>query len=148
MASFNIVSFGKRKENLLLALKMETIGSALTTFKDSIEPGATVFLHCNGMIWATARVNSGYFFSENRIWSDKIYPHRFKISLIKFAKIPIKLSDGTINVKFRERFGAGWAYRFIFSPKPVPPDIAQLISVGIEKSESALGDYEKIIETF
>lgn len=148
MSSFNIVSFGKRKENFLIALKHGVIGSTLSTFKESIQPGATIFLHCDAKIWAVAKVEGDYFFSESRIWPDKTYPHRFKISLLKFAKRPILLSDGVINIKFRERYGAGWAYRFIFSPKPVPEDIAQIIATRIDSSESASEDFERVLEAF
>ena len=145
---FNIISFGKRKENLLQAVRTGTIGSTLSTFKESVQPGATVFLHCNGMIWATAKVDSDYFFSEIQTWTDKIYPHRFKIADIKFAKSPVQLSDGVINAKFREGFGSGWAYRFIFSPKPVPPDIAQLINNSIQRAGLTNESYEKIVAAF
>jgi len=148
MSSFNIISFGKRKENLLIALNQGLIGSTLTTFKESVQPGATVFLHCDAKIWAVAKVEGDYFFSETRIWPDKIYPHRFKVSLLKFVKHPIELSDGVINAKFRERFGAGWAYRFLFSPKPIPTDIAQIIAKRIESAEPVSGKFEQVVEAF
>ncbi|MCC6278727.1 MAG: hypothetical protein IT289_12495 [Oligoflexia bacterium] len=143
--SFNIVSFGKRKENLLLAVQTKTIGSTLTTFKNLIKPGSVVFLHCVGMIWATAKVESEYFYSEEEIWSDKKYPHRFKITITKFVKAPVLLSDGNINTKIREQYGRGWAYRFIFSPKPLPLDIAQLITTKLDGAVSTQ-NIEKTIE--
>jgi hypothetical protein len=148
MSSFNIISFGRRKENFLIALSQGVIGSSLSTFKESVKPGATIFLHCDAKIWATARVEGDYFYSENRIWPDKVYPHRFKIAILKFAKQPVALSDGVINTKFRERFGAGWAYRFIFSPKPIPADIAQLILKRIEQTGFASEGFDRIINTF
>jgi hypothetical protein len=37
------------------------------------------------------------------------------------------------NEELRKRFGAGWAYKFIFSPKPIPLDIAEEISLKLKK---------------
>lgn len=124
---FNIISFGKRKENLVKSLETMTIGSNLSTFRDSVTQGATIFLHCDARIWGIAKVTGPYFFSETPIWSDKTYPHRYKIELLKLLSDPVELSDGVINAEFRKSFGSGWAYRFIFSPKPVPDGIAKLI---------------------
>lgn len=128
MNRFNIISFGKRQANLYLALEHLTIGSSLSTFKESIVRNSTIFLHCNSMIWGTATVSSDYFYSEEKIWDDKIYPHRFNISKPQLLKDPVPLSDGVINKAFREQFGSGWAYRFIFSPKPIPANIVSLIT--------------------
>lgn len=133
---YNIISFGKRKENLIRSLETMTIGSNLSTFKDSVKHGATVFLHCEARIWGIANVTGPYFFSEIPIWSDKTYPHRFKIELLKVLSDPIELSDGIINAEFRKSFGSGWAYRFIFSPKPIPDGIAKLILEKISKERS------------
>ena len=127
MQEFNIISFGKRRENLERALESNTIGSALSTFRESVKPGATVFLHCNGLIWGSAKVSSDYFSSSAPLWDDKLYPHRFRISDVKLASEPVELCDGVINVQLRKQYGTGWAYKFIFSPKPLPNDIADLI---------------------
>lgn len=134
---YNIVSFGKRKENLIQSLETMTIGSNLSTFKDSIKQGSTIFLHCEGMIWGTAKVVGPYFYSEIQIWFDKIYPSRFKIELQKILADPFELSDGIINAEFRKSFGSGWAYRFIFSPKPIPVDIAKLILEKVTKAKAS-----------
>lgn len=127
MDKHNIVSFGKKIENLRKSLEHSTIGSTLSTFKENLSNNPKIFLHCNAMIWGTATVESNYFYSEAKIWDDKTYPHRFKISNVRMLKEPIPLSDGKINKAFRDQFGSGWAYKFIFSPKPVPADIARLI---------------------
>lgn len=143
---FNIISFGKRKENLLLALQQKVIGSTLTTFKEKIEPGATVFLHCAGRIWATAQVKESYFFSEEVLWKDKLYPHRYKIHKCKLLASPVELSDGTINLEFRKVSGPSWAYRYLFSPKEIPKEIAKLISDKIEPIKGI--SYEEFEELF
>lgn len=133
MDSFNIISFGKKEENLKSSLALGVIGSSLSTFKSNVAFNANIFLHCNAMIWGIAKISSSYFYSEEKIWEDKIYPHRFKISNIELFSQPIPLSDGIINKAFREQFGTGWAYKFIFTPKPVPSDIAALILDAVKK---------------
>lgn len=127
MDSFNIISFGKKEENLKSSVAHGVIGSSLSTFKSNVASDANIFLHCNAMIWGLAKVSSDYFYSDVKIWEDKIYPHRFKISNISLFNQPIPLSDGIINKAFRDQFGTGWAYKFIFTPKPIPSDIATLI---------------------
>lgn len=147
---FNIISFGKRKENLVRSLETMTIGSNLSTFRESVKQGATVFLHCEAKIWGIAKVTGPYFFSEAPIWSDKTYPHRFKIELLKLLSDPVELSDGVINTEFRKSFGSGWAYRFIFSPKPVPNEIAKLILNKVNKGSafSSKMSIESIVQNY
>lgn len=145
---FNIISFGKRKENLLLTLQLNVIGSSLTTFKEHIFPGATIFLHCNGRIWATAEVIDRYFYSEDVLWKDKLYPHRFKIHNCKLLASPVQLSDGVINSEFRKASGPSWAYRYLFSPKKIPEDIAKLINEKIQPiKEIGYKEFEELLLT-
>jgi predicted RNA-binding protein len=124
---YNIVSFGKKTENLEKAIEHKTIGSKLNTFGENISDGSVLFLHCEGKIWGTAQAVGNCYNSEQVLWEDKIYPKRFKIQNIKLAKAPISIKDGVINLKFRQSFGTAWAYKFIFSPKPIPTEIANLI---------------------
>lgn len=145
---FNIISFGKRKRNLLKAIETTTIGSSLTTFKDSIQPGATIFLHCGGLLWGTGEVQGSYFFSDDIIWSDKLYPHRYKFVLTKFLKEPVPLNDGIINTRLRRDFGAGWAYKFLFTPRPIPSDVAKMIVQRIDAGKPAAGNFVEILESF
>jgi len=135
MDKHNIVSFGKKTENLRKSLESLTIGSTLSTFQENLSNNPTIFLHCNAMIWGTAAVASNYFYSEEKIWEDKTYPHRFKISNVKMLNEPIPLCDGKINKAFRDQFGSGWAYKFIFSPKPLPVDITRLILCSINNED-------------
>lgn len=146
MDRFNIISFGKRIKNLETAIAQETIGSALSTFKENVSENSLIFLHCNAMVWGTARTVGSYFYSEENLWEDKVYPHRFKISNIQLLKNPIPLSDGIINKAFRESFGSGWAYRFIFTPKPLPAEIAQLIMDSVFQNCSVISRNEQTVE--
>ena len=144
---FNIISFGKKKENLLIAIRQGVIGSTLTTFQDKIKPNSTIFLHCDKKIWATAQIQDDYFFSEEIIWKDKIYPQRFKIHNCKMLKTAIELNDGVINAEFRKISGPSWAYRYLFSPKEIPNNIANLILEKISNVETvSFEDFKKIIE--
>jgi hypothetical protein len=138
MDTFNIISFGKKENNLRTSVAYGVIGSALTTFKNNVVKDAQIFLHCKAMIWGCAKVSSDYFYSETELWEDKTYPHRFKISDIKLLDNPIPLSDGTINKAFKEQYGTGWAYKFIFTPKPVPKEIASLILGAVKKIETQI----------
>lgn len=137
---YHIVSFGKKVENLKIALNHRLIGSNYSTIQKYLNPGSTVFLHCIGQIWGTAKVTSPYRYSETEIWKDRVYPHRFSFEVDLLAAEPIELCDGIINVEFRKRFGTGWAYKFIFSPKPIPADLAQMIlaQLKINQIETAI----------
>jgi predicted RNA-binding protein len=137
---FNIISFGKKRENLVLAIEHQTLGSTLSTLSENIHNGSTIFLHCKSRIWATAEVTSDYFYSEEPIWKDKFYPHRFKFHNCKLLSVPVELSDGGINTAFRKTYGSAWAYRFLFSPKAIPQNIAKLIEAKIKDVE--LTDFE------
>ena len=120
----HIVSFGSKPENLIRAIEQKTIGSTFSTFKSHLRKGATIFLHCKSVLWGIGMVDSDYFYEEEEIWRDKTYPHRFSIKLCHLAKEPVTMCDGWYNVRLRESFGTGWAYKFIFAPKPLPGDIA------------------------
>lgn len=125
--SYNIVTFGKKRENLNLAIKNATIGSFLSTFPDYILKGATIFLHCESQIWGSAKIHSEYFRNDSKIWEDKVYPHRFLISEIKLTDDPVRLTNGIYNTELRSAYGTGWAYKFLFSPKPLPIEIGKKI---------------------
>lgn len=124
---YNIVTFGKKPENLKAAIESKTIGSFMSTFERHISKGAQVFLHCNGKIWGKAKVCSEYFFDQTDIWQDKVYPHRYKITDIKLTSDPIELVNGYYNTSLRADYGTGWAYKFLFSPKPLPDQIGSEI---------------------
>lgn len=124
---YNIITFGKKRKNLKKAIEYQTIGSFLTTVQDYLYKDSTIFLHCESKIWGTAKVNSNYFCDKTIIWDDKVYPHRFLISEIKLTDDPISLTNGIYNVELRSSFGVGWAYKFLFSPKPLPADIGEKI---------------------
>ena len=122
--NYNIITFGKRVDNLLISLENNVIGTFLRTAPEYIFNGATIFLHCRSLIWGKATISSDYYYDEVEIWSDKIYPHRFKIKDIRLTTEPLSLVGSGYNDKFRENHGAGWAYKFIFAPKPLPNEIA------------------------
>lgn len=124
---YNIISFGTKYNNLLASLEHQTIGSTLSTFNKHLKKGSKIFLHCQSTIFGTAEVTSEYFESQTTLWADKIYPNRFKIDNIIIVEQPQKLNDGIINNSFKEHYGAGWPYKYIFSPHPIPDSIAQLI---------------------
>jgi hypothetical protein len=130
---FNIVTFGKRIENLEIAIREGKIGSDLSTISEHISRNSILFLHCRGAIVAIAQPSGPYEFSQSRIWDNKVYPHRFPIKVTRYMAKPMPLCDDRINVELRERFGAGWAYKFLFAPKPLPDDIGRAILAGVEK---------------
>ena len=106
----SIISFGKRRQNLLGAVEAGIVGSSKASFKDYISNGTAIYLHCEGLLWGSGRIEGEYFFSDDIIWDDKLYPHRFRFSLTKLLADPIPLNDGIINSKLRTDFGPGWPY--------------------------------------
>lgn len=123
--NYNIVTFGKKKENLDIAVSNQLIGSYQNTFKNYITKGSVVFLHCNTLVWGSAKVASEYFYDESRLWRDKIYPHRFRLEEIRLLNDPFPISDGTINTELKKIAGSAWAFSYIFSPKPLPKSVGE-----------------------
>ncbi len=123
--STHIISFGKKPRNLILSLEHNIIGSFLRTASEHINRGSTVLFHCNALIWGSAKIDSEYFFDDQLfIWRDKIYPHRFKIKDVRLTSMPISLIQEGYNNIFRSDHGPGWAFKFIFTPKPIPDNIS------------------------
>lgn len=126
---YNIITFGKKTDNLLLSIERNVIGTFLRTAPDYITREATIFLHCRSLIWGKATVSSDYYFDEEKIWSDKVYPHRFKIKEIKLTSNPLSLIESGYNNKLRKVYGSGWAFSFIFAPKPLPIEVGEEIDI-------------------
>lgn len=142
---YNIITFGKKSDNLLLSIEKNVIGTFLRTAPDYIFREATIFLHCHSLIWGQATVASEYFFDEQKIWSDKIYPHRFKIKEVKLTSNPLNLVDSGYNNKLRKDYGTSWAYSFIFAPKPLPFEIGQEIEA--ELSPKLIASFSEFAES-
>lgn len=117
---FNIVTFGKKDLNLQTAIINKTIGSPHASFEAHIKKDNTILLHSNGQFKAAAKVSSQYFLNNEKLWSDKLYPHRFKIDEIIIFEKPIDLLEIGFNDEMREISGKGWAFTYIFAPKPLP----------------------------
>lgn len=134
--SYNIVCFGKKRDNFRKAIVHGTIGSFLSTFPEHIKKGSTIFLYCESQILGQAKVSSDYFHDQTPIWEDKVYPHRFRIEQIQIFERPVSLVNGVYNQELRKRYGTGWAYKFIFSPKPLPEDVAKQISAELTSAKT------------
>jgi hypothetical protein len=126
-ANYNIISFGKRFENLAISVKSQIIGSKLSTFEANVKSGSKIFLHCGSQIWGLATVIGNYQYNQSKVWSNDLYPHRYNIKVDLLTLQPLHLSNGIYNVQLREQFGSGWAYKFIFSPRPLPGDVGEKI---------------------
>lgn len=124
---YNIITFGKKADNLLLAIERNVIGTFLRTAPEYIFRDATIYLHCRSLIWGKATIASEYFYDEQIIWNDKVYPHRFKIKDIRLTTEPISLVGSGYNNKLRKDYGSGWQYKFIFAPKMLPIEIGEEI---------------------
>lgn len=110
-----------------LAIETTTIGSSAATFHNYIEKGSIVFFHCSGQVWGKAKVVSEAITNHEPIWGDKVYPYRFRIDQVSMLESPYGLSGSKEASILREEFGSGWAYKFIFVPKPLPVEVGQLL---------------------
>ncbi len=152
-AEFNIITFGKKLENFERTINTGIIGSALSTVDKHIQIGNIALLHWKGYIWGYASISSKYFFSEEPIWKDKLYPHRFCISNLFLTKEPFSLSNGIYNSELRKAHGTGWAYKFIFSPKPLPKNIGEDIYeklktlTPLEKNDFSINHLQEILDS-
>ena len=131
--NYHIITFGKRKENLIISIEKKIIGSSHTTVQKYIKSGSAIFLHYNSYLWARAKVSSNYFISKKKIWLDNLYPNRFQIDEITLTNDPVCLTNGIYNRRLREQFGAGWAYKFLFTPKPLPQEVGLKIHSDFSK---------------
>lgn len=134
-SSYHFISFGKKTRNLLAALQSEYIGSKHQSISQYISKGAKVLLHCRGRIVGSGTIVSDYEYCEDRIWTDNVYPHRFRFRLERLVSEPFGLgSNGNqFNVEFQRRFGKAWAYKLIFVPQPIPEDLGVKIEEVVMK---------------
>lgn len=123
----HIVSFGKKDLNLQITLDAKTIGSRHQTFETHISKGDIVLLHCAGKIQAIATVSSKYFFSNEVLWQDRQYPHRFLIENIVVLTPPVDLLDIGFNNIMKSLAGKGWAFSYIFAPKTLPEESVEFL---------------------
>lgn len=122
--NYHIITFGKKKKNLIISIEKKIIGSSHTTVQKYIKSGSVIFLHYNSYLWAKTKVSSDYFISKQTVWLDNLYPNRFQIDEIILTDDPVCLTNGIYNRRLREQFGVGWAYKFLFTPKPLPQEVA------------------------
>lgn len=132
---YNIISFGKMYENLSISVSTGIIGSKLKTFGENVTKGSIVFLHCNGKIWGSGIVLGNAEESRERLWSNDIYPFRNRIRLEHLTLDPVVLSNGVYNAALRADYGVAWAYKFLFSPRPLPEKIGREIYDDLLRSE-------------
>ncbi len=121
----HIVTFGKKLENLLSAIEFKRIGSNSKTVENHFGVGHIVMLHCDSLLWGMAEITGAYEFSSTLIWSDRTYPHRFKIGKIKLFSDPCDLGLANLKSRLKEQSGIGWAYKYILSPRFLPFDLAK-----------------------
>ena len=116
--AYRFISYGKKLENLKASIQHNIIGSEFSTFQDKVKNGDQVFLVCNSKVWGEARVVGDVEFDqENRIWNDKIYPYRARITDVSILRVPFKLDQYDFNAEFRQSFGKGWAFKVLFTPE-------------------------------
>lgn len=138
--SYNIVTFGKKSDNFIISIERGIVGTFLNTVPQYLHKGSVVFLHCHSLIWGIARISSEYIHDEKIIWKDKVYPHRFYMEVLHLTNNPLSLVKEHYNDRLREEFGNGWAFKFIFAPKPLPESIGSDIYNNLMKRESASWD--------
>ena len=69
--SYHIISFGRKPENLLLAIEKGTLGSASANISKYLKPNSLIFFHCCSSLVGIGVVKSEYFFSEEKVWKNK-----------------------------------------------------------------------------
>ena len=135
--SSHFITFGKRLDNLNLALEKLTIGSNRPSIAKYLEPGAHIFLHCQSQLWAICEIVGEYHYSDTVIWENQIYPHRFSFKPIVIPKEPIPLLDGSINKLLQVASGKGWQYKHLFTPMALPKDVCDLILLRFDASTNS-----------
>lgn len=134
---YNIISFGKRFENLAISVKSGIIGSNVKTFHEHVTKGSIVFFHCKGEIWGSGIVIGNGEKSREHLWPNDSYPYRNKIRIEHLTLDPVALSNGVYNSALRTEFGVGWAYKFLFSPRPLPEKIGREMHLELRRSKAA-----------
>ena len=115
-----LLSFGKKFENMFIAIDKCTLGSSFSTFAEKIENGEQIVFVCGSQMWGVAQVCSEVFYELKPIWKDKHYPYRAHIKSIQIFKDPISFVDSGLNKIFRDNLGKQWAYKLLFTPGELP----------------------------
>ena len=127
-------------ENLRSAIEQKTIGSEHSSFLNKLNIGDTILFNCSSEYWGMAKIDSSGFEDRERIWKDKPYPFRFRISQIVLFSRSFSFKEREMDVDLREHLGKGWAFKVVFSPNDLPTvvnkKIEELIS-GIQKIKDA-----------
>lgn len=89
--------------------------------------GDILFLYVNSGIVAVATVESDGFESHENLWPDKTYPYRFRIMISEKISSPQNFLISPARKLLYEAFGSGWGYKFMYSPRPIPGEIADQI---------------------
>ena len=132
--SLRFISYGKKLDNLKITVDHRLIGSEFATFKEKVKKNDTLILVADSKVWGTAVVCSEVEVDHSvRIWADKPYPYRAKISNVFLFKNPFHFEKYQLNDDFRELYGKGWAFKFLFTPGDIPKSIEK-------KLEEILGD--------
>lgn len=118
-----LISFGRKIENLALAVEFAKIGSEFKTFSEKVLVGDEIVFVCNSRMWGVATVSSQVISEPNQIWRDKRYPYRAGISSIKVFSNPISFVSCGIDQILRDSLGKHWAYKVIFTPGLLPFEV-------------------------
>lgn len=140
MSVTKFISYGKVFQNLSLSIEYKVIGSEFTTFSTRVMKGNQVFFVCDSRVWGVANVASDVFVESERIWSDKAYPYRAKIDDIVIFKSAFTFSDYGIDKIFRDKIGKHWAFKVLFTPGDLPPEV-------VSKLNDVLPSLEKLEES-
>ena len=137
--NYRFICFGKNIENVKIALVHKTIGSKSSKFVDQIAAGDKVFFYVNSSIVCTATVDGLGYYSDQVVWSDKLYPYRFKLKNITIHKPAYNFLTTTFKDRLYSEFGRGWGYQFLYSPKALPPILGRELETDLLKSNGSNG---------
>lgn len=125
--NYRFVCFGKNIENLRVSLERGVVGFKSHSVLEQVSKGDVLFLYVNSAIVAVAKVESSGFESNETIWVDKVYPFRYQISVCEIIKSPQNFLTTPSRDLLYSSFGSGWGYKFMYSPRPIPGNIADQI---------------------
>lgn len=133
------VCFGKKIENLEIAIRALTVGAKKPHFLKQLKHNDEILLYCDGKIYATALIVGEGFVSKAQIWNDYEYEYRFNMTGVKILKSPYLLKGSPLHSEFSRTFGRGWAFKVLFTPQALSHEICNIIKLEIRRHEQIQG---------
>lgn len=130
-----------------VTIEQMMVGSKSKKFLEKLKHGDDLFLYSKGHVWAKLCVDSEGFEDSIRIWSDDIYPYRFKVKVDCVLEQPICIETIGGSKLLRDTLGPQWGFKVLFTPNELPNDLVGLIVKNLkDKTSVKISEIDRFFE--